>query len=102
MLATPADEMAGTMSLSSVTDAVALEAWSAQHRAFIVETFFKNRDSVIKTQRIFPKHFNISRHGKVPCRNTIQLWVENFRTSTSALKKETTRQCAYSAMATEH
>jgi hypothetical protein len=41
---------------------------------------------VVKMQQIFPKHFIIIRHGKVSCRNTIQLWVENFRTSASALK----------------
>jgi hypothetical protein len=39
-------------------------------------------------KRIFRKHFNIARHGKCSCRNTIQLWVENFRTSTSALQKK--------------
>jgi hypothetical protein len=34
--------MAGTMSFAGWTDAVAvaLEQWRAQHRAFIVETFF--------------------------------------------------------------
>jgi hypothetical protein len=41
MLATSEDEMAGTMSFASLTDvaAVATEQWSAEHRAFIVETF---------------------------------------------------------------
>ncbi|PNF41102.1 hypothetical protein B7P43_G06235, partial [Cryptotermes secundus] len=42
----------------------------------------------VKTQRIFCKHFNIARHGIAPCRNTIQLWAENFRTSASVLKKK--------------
>jgi hypothetical protein len=41
MLAIPEDEMLGTMSFAGLTDAVAVEMgqWSAQHRAFIVETF---------------------------------------------------------------
>jgi hypothetical protein len=29
--------------------------------------------TVVKTQGIFRKHFNITRHGQVPCHNTIQL-----------------------------
>jgi hypothetical protein len=43
MLATPEDETAGTISFSSSTDAVAVatEQWSSQHRAFIIEFFFK-------------------------------------------------------------
>jgi transposase len=44
--------------------------------------------TAVKTQRIFRKHFNIARHGSVPCRNTLQLWVENFRTNASALKNK--------------
>jgi hypothetical protein len=44
--------------------------------------------AIVKMLQIFRKHFNITRHGKVPCRNTIQLRVENFRTCTSALKKK--------------
>ena len=34
---------------------VAIERWSAEHRAFAVETIFKNDDSVL-TQRIFRGH----------------------------------------------
>jgi hypothetical protein len=42
----PDDDMAGTMSFASLTDAVAvvavaMEQWSAERRWFIVETFFK-------------------------------------------------------------
>jgi hypothetical protein len=42
MLATPEDEVAGTMSFASLTDAaaVAMDQWSVQHHAFIVERFF--------------------------------------------------------------
>jgi hypothetical protein len=65
-----------------------MEQWSAQHLAFIVEMFFLNGDFVVKIQRIFRKHFNTARHGRVSCRNTIQLCVENFRKSASTLKNE--------------
>jgi len=40
---------------------VAMERWSVEHRAFAVETYFKNNDSVV-TQRIFRRHFNIHRN----------------------------------------
>jgi hypothetical protein len=42
MLVTPEDEMVGTMSFASLTDAVAvaMEQWSTQYREFIVDTFF--------------------------------------------------------------
>ena len=38
-----------------------MERWSVQHRAFAVEKYFKNNDSVL-TQRIFRQHFNIHRN----------------------------------------
>ena len=57
---------------------VAMEQWTAQHHAFIVEAYFKNGDSAVTTQRLFRRHFNIPRHGRVPCRNTIKEWVQNF------------------------
>jgi hypothetical protein len=34
------------------------------------------------------KRFNIAHHGKVPCRNIIELWVGNFRMSSFALKRK--------------
>jgi len=40
---------------------VAMELWSVEHRAFAVETIFKNNDSVL-TQLIFRRHFNIHRN----------------------------------------
>jgi len=40
---------------------VAMERWFVEHRAFAVETYFKNNDSVL-TQRIFRRHFNIHRN----------------------------------------
>jgi hypothetical protein len=48
---------------SSMTQniSVVMESWSVKHRAFAVETYFKNNDSVL-TQRIFRRHFNIHRN----------------------------------------
>ena len=66
---------------------VAMERWSAQQRAFVLETFFKNNESVIVTQRAFRRHFSVHRNDSVPSRNTILLWVANFREMASALKK---------------
>ena len=51
---------------------VAMEQWTALHRAFVVEAYFKNGDSAVTTLRLFRRHFNILRHGRVPCRNTIK------------------------------
>jgi transposase len=66
---------------------VAMERWSVEHGAFAVETYFKN-DSVVVTQRIFRRHFNIYRNDSVPSRNTVLLWVRNFRETASAAKRK--------------
>jgi len=41
---------------------VAMERWSVEHRAFAVETIFKNNDSFVVTQLIFRRHFDIHRN----------------------------------------
>jgi hypothetical protein len=64
--------------------------WTGEHRAFIVETFIVNKESVIATQRAFRVHFRLGRRDAVPTRNTILLWVNNFRASGSALKRKPT------------
>ena len=51
---------------------VAMEQWTAEHRAFVVEAYFKNGDSAVTAQRLLHRHFNIPRHGRVPCCNTIK------------------------------
>ena len=53
-----------------------------------METYFKNNDSVAMTQRIFLRHFNIHRNDRVPSRNTVLLWVRNFRETASAVKRK--------------
>ena len=67
---------------------VAVERWSVGDPAFAVETYFKNNDSVVVTQRIFRRHFDIRRNYSVPSRNTVLLWVRNFRETASAAKRK--------------
>jgi hypothetical protein len=65
-----------------------MERWSVQHRAFAVETYFKNNDSVVLTQGILRQHYNIHRNDSVPSRHTVLLWVRNFRETASAAKRK--------------
>ena len=37
--------------------------WSLEHHVFAYDTYVKNGKSVIKTQRLFKRRFNIGRHG---------------------------------------
>ena len=64
--------------------------WTGEHRAFTVETFIKTNESVTATQRAFHVHFKLGRHDPVPARNTILVWVNNFRATGSALKRKST------------
>jgi transposase len=65
-----------------------MHRWSEEYRAFAVETFFKNNGSAIVTQRVFRRHFDIGRSGKVPTRQTILNWVTQFRTTASIVNKK--------------
>jgi hypothetical protein len=65
-----------------------MERWSVEHQAFAVETYFKNNDSVVVTQRIFRQHFNIHWNSLVPTHYTVLLWVRNFRETASATKRK--------------
>jgi hypothetical protein len=56
----------GNLSLSALVArlksvSVANERWSVEHRAFAVEAYLKNNESIL-TQRIFRRHFNILRN----------------------------------------
>lgn len=59
-----------------------------QHRMFVFETYVRNGESVINTQRSFRRHFNIGRNDPVPCRNTILKWVQTLRTTGNIMKKK--------------
>ena len=43
-----------------------MNRWSAEHRAFAVESMFKNNEYMVATQRAFRQHFNIHRNDSVP------------------------------------
>jgi len=54
-------------------------AWLGEHRAFIVEEFIKNGGSPVAKQRAFRIGFALGRRQAVPDKETIYLWVSNFR-----------------------
>ena len=62
-------------------------AWSGEHRAFVIEKFVKNGESVVATQRSFRRHFSLNHHDPVPTGKTIHRWVSNFRLTSSALNR---------------
>ena len=62
--------------------------WTGKHRAFIVENFLTNGESVTAALRNFRNHFQLRRRDPVPDRKTVLLWVENFRATGSALKRK--------------
>jgi len=62
-------------------------AWSGEHRAFGIEEFVKNGESIVATQRSFWRLFSLNRHDPVPTGKTICCWVSNFRRTSSALNR---------------
>ena len=69
-----------------------MERWSVERRPFAVETYLKNKESVVLTQRIFRRHFNIYRNDSVPSSNILLLWVRNFRETFAAKRKPQGRE----------
>jgi len=65
-----------------------MSEWNAVQRAFAVETFFKSGESYTKTMRAFCRNFKISPRKPIPSRNTLKLWVHNFREKGSVLKSK--------------
>jgi len=64
-----------------------MECRSVEHWGFRCENIFQNHDSVV-TQWLFCQHFNIHQNNSVPFRNTVPLWVRNFRETVSAAKRK--------------
>ena len=52
--------------------------WTGKHRAFIVENFLPNGESVTASLRNFRNHFELSRHDPVPDSKTLLLWVKTL------------------------
>ena len=65
-----------------------------EHRAFIVEEFIKNGGSPVATQPAFRIRFALGRREAVSDKETIFLWVSNFRQTGQTLEalKEAIRQ----------
>ena len=61
-------------------------AWTGKHRAFIVENFLTNGESVIAALRNFRNHFQLRRRDPVPDRKSVLLWVKNKATAHTAKK----------------
>ena len=62
--------------------------WTKLECAFTVEAFFSNGHSIIAMQHAFHRHFNIALHGHVPGRQSIVLWINNFREMGDVKKKK--------------
>jgi len=65
-----------------------MEKWAAIHRAFVVEAFFKNNESYVKTIRAFRKNFKLDGKSAVPSPPTVRLWIKNFHETALANKKK--------------
>lgn len=61
--------------------------WTNAQRAFAVEVYIRENESVIAAQRAFRIRFQIPRNRQVPDRKSIVLWVQNFRETGSVIKK---------------
>lgn len=68
---------------------VANMVWNGLHRGFAVRAYFENNRSVIATQRIFRRRFNIPRNNAVPNANTIRSWVRQLEETGSTLRRDT-------------
>ena len=45
---------------------LAMEQWTAQYRAFVLEAYFKNDNSTVTTQRLFRRPLNIPLNAVLP------------------------------------
>jgi hypothetical protein len=53
-----------------------MEHWTVQYCVFVVEAYLKNGDLAGITQRVFHRHLNIPRHGRVPSQHHKTLGTE--------------------------
>lgn len=61
--------------------------WSKEQRAFAVEAYLSNGNSVITAQRQFRNRFNLATLAPVPNHKSIADWVKCFRETGSVVKK---------------
>lgn len=67
-----------------------MKQWLPEHRAFVVETFFKSGDFCVCVQWYFRRRFNVGPRGRVPTRSAILLWVSNFKAAGSTIRRKST------------
>jgi hypothetical protein len=79
-------EETGCMLSGGQKHLVSMEHWTAAHRAFAVEEYFENNESMVKT-RLLRHHFNIHRNASVPSKNAIKSWVQNIPETASVMRK---------------
>lgn len=53
--------------------------WNSEERAFAVEAYISSGCSVITTQQVFRKRFNLAPLAPVPDRESIVTWVTTFK-----------------------
>ena len=61
-----------------------MDHWSVPHRTTAVRFYYETK-SVTEVQRLFRRHFNVGRYGRVPSRNTVLAWVSKFEELGSVL-----------------
>ena len=62
-------------------------AWSSEPRAFVVEEFVKNGESVVATQRSFRRRFSLNRHYPIPQEKQYAVWLQ-LSTNIIGIKQE--------------
>jgi len=67
--------------------AVVKMVWSNEQRAFVVETYFSQSQSIVAVQRAFRTRYQIPPRDRVLDRKYILLWAENFRETGSVSEK---------------
>jgi len=65
-----------------------MEPWTGTQHVFAVKVFYKNSDSFVITQRVFPRELGIHHNCVVPSAHAIKTWVWNFEATGSTPKEE--------------
>jgi len=52
-----------------------MEPWTGTQHVFAVKVFYKNSDSFVITQRVFPRELGIHHNCVVPSAHAIKTWV---------------------------
>lgn len=64
----------------------AMAHFPLNQRIFAVQTFFETR-SIVETQRMFRREFQVPRHGRIPTDKTLSRWIRDFRARGSVVSK---------------